>query len=160
MAKAIRFTKDEMAAVQWAEAMLANVMRGETVILKPRDLANLHSLHTKMVAASDPAPVAPLRVNARDFVATVQRVMGPRVVVVDSPATYIKLTAALRSEPFASLADVEELATSVLAWANQPMNVHTLVQKGPEWLAMHRARKEASKAVAPPPRRLMWDDED
>lgn len=146
--RSIRFTKAEMEAL---ESVLADV-RGEA------KWRALHSLHAKMVDASKPVENK-LRVTPQDFAETLQDVMGDRVVVYDHASTWIKLYSILKSEPFQDLAAVRELGTSVLTWAKSPMSVLTLATKGPEWLAVHRARKVATPAPAPV-RKTMWGDEE
>lgn len=145
MSRKISFTKAEQRA-------LLGILGGSA----SPDMKALQSLYDKMEAANAPLDRG-LRVTPQAFAETLQDIMGPRVVVVDHPSTWIKLYSVLKSEPFENLDAVRELGESVLTWARNPVSIHTLAVKGPEWLAMHRARAAAAPAEVPM-RKLMWDD--
>lgn len=145
MSRKISFTKAEQRA-------LLGILGGSA---NP-DMKALQSLYDKMEAASAPLDRG-LRVTPQAFAETLQEVMGPRVVVVDHPSTWIKLYSVLKLDPFENLDAVRELGESVLTWARNPVSIHTLAVKGPEWLAMHRARAEVKEPA--PVRKLMWDED-
>lgn len=151
MSKAIRFSKAEMDAVQVAVVDCGG-------LLGLNRLEALTRLLEKMRAASDPGDNKPtLRVAPREFVEALRRHLGDRLVVYDHPSTWIKLTAALKSEPFASIEDVEELAAS-MTWATGTITPLTVASKGGEWLARHRAQKTLKPAQSTAgPKKITWD---
>jgi hypothetical protein len=161
MSKAIRFTKAEMDAVarciERAKATQAfgGMQTGSAQLMAKVEEKHLQSLYDKMVAAQDDGDKPKLRVAPREFVEALQRHLGDKLVVFDHPSTWIKLYTALKSEPFQSVADVEELGKS-MTWVTQPVSVLTVAMKGGEWLARHRAQRAAAPATTGP-KKISWD---